>query len=199
MASIAMPDCITIRRAAADDGESLIRLAGLDSRRVPLGNFLIAEVEGEAWAAVAIESGEVIADPFHHTADICQLLRLRAARIREAANPASIRKQGFAGMVAATGRLLPGARRRAAAESRPCAEACSSELRSLSIPTSSAVRWNGSAIVAPVLRETAARASPSTSAISRSPSGTLLESRPARRRSAWSSRGPPARIVILFM
>jgi hypothetical protein len=119
MASIAMPDCITIRRAAADDGESLIRLAGLDSRRVPLGNFLIAEVEGEAWAAVAIESGEVIADPFHHTADICQLLRLRAARIREAANPASIRKQGFAGMVAATGRLLPGARRRAAAESRP--------------------------------------------------------------------------------
>jgi hypothetical protein len=105
------PDDVTIRRTGAADGEALIRLAGLDSKHVPAGDFLIAEVDGEGWAAVALESDEVLADPFRPTADLVEMLRLRAARIREVDDPSAVRKGGLA-------RLLPGRRRRAAAESR---------------------------------------------------------------------------------
>lgn len=112
------PENITIRRAGAADGESLVRLAGLDSKHVPPGDFLVAEVDGDECAAVALESGELLADPFRPTAHICEMLRLRAARIREVESPDPVRKQGLAGMAAAAARLLPGRRRRAAAESR---------------------------------------------------------------------------------
>jgi hypothetical protein len=81
----ATPEHITIRRAQSADGESLLRLAQLDSRRLPPpGTFLIAEVDGEPRAAVTLESDEVIADPFRPSADLVEMLRLRAARIREA-------------------------------------------------------------------------------------------------------------------
>ena len=113
------PDSVTIRRAGAADGESLVRLAGLDSKRLPTGNFLIAEVDGEEWAAVELESGDVLADPFRPTANVAALLRMRAARIRELESPAQVPKQGLAGMAATAAQLLPSRRRRAAAESRP--------------------------------------------------------------------------------
>jgi len=45
---------ITIRRSGAGDGKSLVRLAELDSKHVPPGDFLIAEVDGEVPAAVAL-------------------------------------------------------------------------------------------------------------------------------------------------
>jgi hypothetical protein len=114
-----IPDSVTIRRAGAADGESLIRLAGLDSKRLPTGNFLIAEVDGEEWAAVELESGEVLADPFRPTANVAALLQMRAARIRELESPDLVRKGGPARMAAAAARLLPSRRRRAPAESRP--------------------------------------------------------------------------------
>jgi hypothetical protein len=113
------PENITIRRAGAADGESLVRLAGLDTKRVPSGDCLIAEINGEQCAAaVELESGEVLADPFRPTAHLVEMLRLRAARIREVESPDAVRKRGLAGMPAAAARLLPGRRRRAAAESR---------------------------------------------------------------------------------
>jgi len=100
---------ITIRRSGAGDGKSLVRLAELDSKHVPPGDFLIAEVDGEVPAAVPLESGEVLADPFKRTANLVEMLRLRAARIREVERPDPVRR-GVA-------RLLPGRRRRATAES----------------------------------------------------------------------------------
>jgi hypothetical protein len=112
------PEDITIRRTGPADGKSLVRLAGLDSKHVPPGGFLIAEVGGVGWAAVALESGEVLADPFRPTADLVEILRLRVARIREVESPDPARKRGLAGMAAGAARLLPGHRRRAAAESR---------------------------------------------------------------------------------
>ena len=111
------PEDITIRRTEAADAKALVRLAGLDSKHVPPGNFLIAEVEGVGWAAIAIESGEVLADPFRPTADLVQMLQLRAARIREVERPDLMRKRGLARMTAGAARLLPGRRRRATAES----------------------------------------------------------------------------------
>jgi hypothetical protein len=97
------PEDITIRRTGAADGESLVRLAGLDSKHVPPGNFLLAEVDGEGWAAIALESGEVLADPFRPTADIVEMLQLRAARIREVESPELVPKRGLARMAAAFG------------------------------------------------------------------------------------------------
>jgi hypothetical protein len=97
------PKNVTIRRTGDADGKSLVRLAGLDSKHVPPGNFLIAEVDGTGWAAVAIESGEVLADPFRHTADLVEMLQLRAARIRDVESPEPLRKHGVARLAAAFG------------------------------------------------------------------------------------------------
>ena len=94
---------VTIRRAGEADGASLRRLAGLDSKRVPPGNLLLAEVDGKGWAAVAIESGEVIADPFQHTAHLVEMLQLRATRIRDVERPEPLGKRGFARLAAAFG------------------------------------------------------------------------------------------------
>jgi hypothetical protein len=77
-------DELTIRRATDRDLEALDRLAGLDSTRLPVDEFLIAEVAGEPWAAVGIASGAIAADPFRPTADVAALLRLRAERARDA-------------------------------------------------------------------------------------------------------------------
>jgi hypothetical protein len=97
------PEDITIRRTGAADSESLVRLAGLDSKHVPAGNFLIAEVDGQGWAAVALDSGEVLADPFRPTADLVEMLQLRVSRIREVESPELVRKRGLARMAAAFG------------------------------------------------------------------------------------------------
>jgi hypothetical protein len=111
------PENVTIRRAVADDGLSLVRLAGLDSKRLPTGSFLMAEVNGEPWAAVELESGEVLADPFHPTADLAEMLLLRAARIRAVEQPGLAPKRGFRGITAGAARALR--HRRAPAELRP--------------------------------------------------------------------------------
>jgi hypothetical protein len=72
----------TIRHASADDASAIARLAALDTASPPTGELLLAEVDGELWAAVAIESGAVIADPFRPSGDLVELLHFRAARMR---------------------------------------------------------------------------------------------------------------------
>ena len=69
---------LVIREATEDDRAALVRLAQRDSEQVPAGLMLVAETGGELRAAVEIESGHAIADPFRHTADLVGLLRARA-------------------------------------------------------------------------------------------------------------------------
>jgi hypothetical protein len=69
---------ITIRMAYADDETALMRLAALDSSVVPRKPVLLAEVDGELRAALSLQTGSVIADPFHLTTDLVALLRTRA-------------------------------------------------------------------------------------------------------------------------
>jgi hypothetical protein len=116
---IPIPENITIRRAVAGDGASLVRLAQLDSKRPPSGSFLMAEVDGQPWAAIELESGEVLADPFHPTADLAEMLWLRAARIRAVEQPGLAPKRGFRGITAGAARALSGRRKRVPAELRP--------------------------------------------------------------------------------
>ena len=73
---------VAIRRATDTDIDRtvLTRLAALDSAPVPSGEVLIAEVGGVAHGAIEIETGNTIADPFHPTAHLVELLSLRAGR-----------------------------------------------------------------------------------------------------------------------
>ena len=80
-----VPDQVTIRRAYPDDAPALARLAALDCRRLPTGEVLVAEVDGQLWAAVSISTNLVIADPFRPSAGLVRLLRMRAAQLDVAA------------------------------------------------------------------------------------------------------------------
>ena len=71
---------LTIRHATAADEADLIRLAALDSSRVPSGELLVAQVDGHLVAALSIDTGAAIADPFEHTAAIVDSMRAQVAR-----------------------------------------------------------------------------------------------------------------------
>jgi hypothetical protein len=76
------PVDVTIRRAFPDDDQALRRLAALDGSALPEANVLVAEVAGELWAAVAVDDGHAVADPFRPTAELVTLLRERARHMR---------------------------------------------------------------------------------------------------------------------
>lgn len=77
-------DAIVIRRATDADLGAMRHLADLDSTRPPSGEVLLALVGCELVAAIEIPTGAVVADPFRPTTDLIELLRLRAARHRDA-------------------------------------------------------------------------------------------------------------------
>jgi len=71
-------DAIVIRHAGDADARTLIDLAMLDDRAPLTGPALIAEVDGVARAALDLHDGSVAADPFARTAELVELLKLRA-------------------------------------------------------------------------------------------------------------------------
>ena len=73
---------LTIRRAGIADSGALARLAALDSASLLNGDALVAQVGSEIWAAVEIDTGSAIADPFRPSADLVELLRFRVESIR---------------------------------------------------------------------------------------------------------------------
>jgi hypothetical protein len=83
--AVAGRGAITIRRARPADGPALRRLAALADRRVPDGDVLVAEVDGEVVAASSTRSDVVVADPFAVTLDLVELLGLRTQQLRAAA------------------------------------------------------------------------------------------------------------------
>lgn len=72
---------ITIRQAVAADRPALRHLAGLDSAVGLAGEALVAEERGQLRAAIELETGRVIADPFAPTAALVELLRLQRDRV----------------------------------------------------------------------------------------------------------------------
>lgn len=77
-----MNDPITIRPSRPADEPALVALAALDSSRLAAGPLLVAEEDGELRAAIAVESGRPIADPFKRTVELIALLELRAEQLR---------------------------------------------------------------------------------------------------------------------
>lgn len=73
---------VVLRQAVAADAVRLRRLAALDSARPLRGAALVAEVDGRLRAAVALDGGSAIADPFFRGCELVDLLRLRAAQLQ---------------------------------------------------------------------------------------------------------------------
>jgi hypothetical protein len=69
---------ITLRPANDGDAELLERLAQLESRPLTVGPHLVAARNGIVEAALCLRTGELIADPFRRTAELCSLLRCHA-------------------------------------------------------------------------------------------------------------------------
>ena len=80
---------VQIRLAVAADRPALERLAELDCAPSLRGHVLLAELRGQAVAALGLEAGEITADPFVPTADLVELLRLRAHQLSPAVPPGS--------------------------------------------------------------------------------------------------------------
>lgn len=78
-----LPQTLVIRHARTTDRSALARLAQLEARR-PLGGerVLVAEVDGLLLAALSLDGGEAIADPFHPTSALLEVLKLRAGQLR---------------------------------------------------------------------------------------------------------------------
>ncbi len=75
---------ITIRRLdRTADAAAMARVAGVDSRPIPAGELLGAEVDDRLLALISLEEGTVIGDPFAPTSELRKLLELRAAQVRD--------------------------------------------------------------------------------------------------------------------
>jgi hypothetical protein len=99
----------TVRLAEPSDEIALRRLAALDSSRPPRGAVVVGEVAGDIQAALSLNGGRPIANPFVRTAELVTLLELRAQQLREqgVGEPATARviplprrRPGLAGRVA---------------------------------------------------------------------------------------------------
>lgn len=75
---------VTLRYASAADAGNLRYLAALDSASAPSGPALVAEVDGRLRAALPLDGGAPIADPFHRGVELIELLRVRAAQLAHA-------------------------------------------------------------------------------------------------------------------
>jgi hypothetical protein len=73
---------ITIRRSATGDEAAIARIAALDSGSAPEGDVMLAFVGGELRAVLPLDGGRPLADPFHRTAELVELLRYSVARGR---------------------------------------------------------------------------------------------------------------------
>jgi hypothetical protein len=70
---------LTLRLARPDDAPAVRRLAQLDSSRPPTGRVLLAVVGSDPVAALGVDTGSVVADPFRPTAGVVATLRQAAA------------------------------------------------------------------------------------------------------------------------
>ena len=78
---------LVIRVARSDDKAAIHRLAQLDGRRLDGSQLLVAELDGEVLAALPLSGGEPVADPFEPTAQLVDMLKVRAGQLRDGAPP----------------------------------------------------------------------------------------------------------------
>ena len=79
---------LTIRRATPEDDQPLHALAVIDSSLPLSGEVLVAQLDEAVMAAISLTDGRTIADPFRHSADTVEILRLRARQEQRRARAA---------------------------------------------------------------------------------------------------------------
>jgi hypothetical protein len=79
--ALAAAASITVRLADRGDQAAIERLAELSDRLAPSGRYLVADVDGQLWAALPLSGGETLADPFLPAQEVKALLSLRAAQL----------------------------------------------------------------------------------------------------------------------
>jgi hypothetical protein len=87
-----------IRFATRHDSDSLRDLAELDSRKPLDGRVLVADLDGTTAAALSLDDGRVIADPFQRTDHLVANLRMRAGAIRAYEVTPSVRERVLAAL-----------------------------------------------------------------------------------------------------
>jgi hypothetical protein len=75
-------DGLTVRAATQRDGESVRLLAALEGVEMPAGAVLVAQVGDDVMAALPLDGGRALADPFRPTKHLVALLELRARQLR---------------------------------------------------------------------------------------------------------------------
>jgi len=80
---LAPSDAVVIRRACDADMPLVRDLAALDSSAELTGSVLVAMVDGQPRAALSLDDGRAVADPFAPSAAAVELLRMRADQLRD--------------------------------------------------------------------------------------------------------------------
>jgi hypothetical protein len=74
-------DSVAVRLARPEDESAIRRIASLDGKKAPEGRVLVAEADREVIAALAINGGQAVADPFRWTSDVVALMEVRAEQL----------------------------------------------------------------------------------------------------------------------
>jgi hypothetical protein len=78
-------EALTVRLATSADKPALERLAELEETTTPAEPVLLDVVMQRPVAALSLANGKVVADPFTHTRELLELMKVRARQLRRAA------------------------------------------------------------------------------------------------------------------
>lgn len=95
-----------IRFATDEDGDALRRLAESDSQKPLDGRVLIGQIDGTPAAALSLQDGRSVADPFERTDHLVANLRMRAGAIRAYEVTPSLRERLLAALPARRGNAI---------------------------------------------------------------------------------------------
>ena len=95
----------TIRPSYPDDASAIYHLAALDEAKVPPEPLLLASVDDELWAAVSLETLEVIADPFRPSGELASIVVQRACQLQQLPSETQARVHGW-GLLGAAARII---------------------------------------------------------------------------------------------
>jgi hypothetical protein len=85
---------VVIRYARRDEADALATLAQLDPSRAPSGEVIVADVQGELWAAVSLDDGHAVANPFRPSGELTFRLSERARELHGAGRHTTRRPRG---------------------------------------------------------------------------------------------------------
>ena len=93
-----MTSPLVLRSATSHDSAALRRLAALDSARPLTGEVMLAYAGGDVRAALSLETGRTVSDPFYPSAELVELLRAAAGTRRSRRSRPRVARAARAGL-----------------------------------------------------------------------------------------------------